>query len=206
MITVALTDDQAIVLNGLQKILSTSDEILVTESYSNGEELLNGLKRQQPDVLLLDVQMPGKNGIELAGIVKKKYPRIHIIAVTNIDITVQVKKMLQQGCSGYLLKDSSPATIIAAIKAVHAGEQYLSESVSRQLLSSMFSDNVQNPLTKREKEILRLISEEFTNQEIADKLFLSIRTVENHRTNLLQKLGAKNAAGLIKTALLDGLI
>jgi DNA-binding NarL/FixJ family response regulator len=206
MITVALTDDQAIVLNGLQKILSTSDEILVTESYSNGEELLNGLKRQQPDVLLLDVQMPGKNGIELAGIVKKKYPRIHIIAVTNIDITVQVKKMLQQGCSGYLLKDSSPATIVAAIKAVHAGEQYLSESVSRQLLSSMFSDNVQNPLTKREKEILRLISEEFTNQEIADKLFLSIRTVENHRTNLLQKLGAKNAAGLIKTALLDGLI
>jgi DNA-binding NarL/FixJ family response regulator len=92
------------------------------------------------------------------------------------------------------------------IKAVHAGEQYLSESLSKQLLSSMFSDHAPNPLTKREKEILRLISEEFTNQEIADKLFLSIRTVENHRTNLLQKLGAKNAAGMIKTALLDGLI
>lgn len=206
MITVAITDDQAIVLNGLQKILSASDEILVTEAYSNGDELLNGLKRQQPDVLLLDVQMPGKSGIELAGIVKKKYPRIQIIAVTNIDITVQVKKMLQQGCSGYLLKDSSPETIIAAIKAVHRGEQFLSEGLSRQLLSSMFSDQVQNPLTKREKEILRLISEELTNQEIADKLFLSIRTVENHRTNLLQKLGAKNAAGLIKTALMDGLI
>ncbi len=192
-IKVAFADDHAIVLNGLQKILSGIDDIVVTDTYSNGDDLLLGLTNRQPDVLFLDIQMPGKNGIELAGIVARQYPSIKIIALTNVDVTIQIRKMLQQGCSGYLFKDSSPETLTEAIRTVYSGRQFLPEAVSKQLLSSMFSHN-QKRLTRREKEILKLIAEEFTNQQIAAKLFLSTRTVENHRNNLLQKLDVKNTA------------
>jgi DNA-binding NarL/FixJ family response regulator len=205
MINVAIADDHSIVLNGLQKILALHTDIKVTDVYLNGDSLLEGLETKQPDVLLLDIQMPGKNGIELAGIISKKFPDVKMIALTNVDILVQVKKMLQKGCLGYLLKDASPEILIEAIKTVHTGEQFLYESLSKQLVNNFFSQNSKQ-LTRREKEILQLITEEHTNQEIADKLFLSLRTVENHRNNLLQKLDVKNTAGLVKIAIQEGLV
>ena len=206
MIDVFITDDQEIIQNGLQKILAEAPHIHIAGIYNNGDELLEALTHKQPDVMLLDIQMPGKTGIELAGIITKSYPDIKIIALTNIDVLVQVKKMLQQGCMGYLLKDASPALIIQAIDAVYSGEQFLYEELQKQLVSSMFDTKPKHVITRREKEILQLITDEFTNQEIADKLFLSLRTVENHRNNLLQKLGVKNTAGLVKAALQEGLI
>lgn len=205
MINVAIADDHSIVLNGLQKILALHTDIKVTDVYLNGDSLLEGLETKQPDVLLLDIQMPGKNGIELAGIISKKFPDVKMIALTNVDILVQVKKMLQKGCLGYLLKDASPEILVEAIKTVHTGEQFLYESLSKQLVNNFFSQNSKQ-LTRREKEILQLITEEHTNQEIADKLFLSLRTVENHRNNLLQKLDVKNTAGLVKIAIQEGLV
>ncbi len=206
MIKVAITDDQAIVVNGLQKILSGFEHIQLTGTYSNGEALEEGLTQIVPDVLLLDIQMPGKSGIELAGIINKKYPTVKIIALTNIDILIQVKKMLQQGCMGYLLKDTSPDTLLLAIETVYSGKQFLYEDLQKQLLNNIFDPKSQPIITRREKEILQLIVNEFTNQQIADKLFLSLRTVENHRNNLLQKLNVKNTAGLVKVALTEGLI
>jgi len=205
MIKIAITDDQAIVVNGLQKILATTPNISVQGIYKNGDELLAGLQISLPDVLLLDIQMPGKSGIELAGIISKKYPSVKIIALTNIDILVQVKKMIHQGCMGYLLKDTSPETLITAIETVHGGEQFLYEELKEQLLNPSASKQ-HHLVTRREKEILQLIVDEFTNQQIADTLFLSLRTVENHRNNLLQKLNVKNTAGLVKVALTEGLI
>ena len=205
MINVAIADDHSIVLNGLQKILALHTDIKVTDVYLNGDSLLEGLEIKQPDVLLLDIQMPGKNGIELAGIISKKFPDVKMIALTNVDILVQVKKMLQKGCLGYLLKDASPEILVEAIKTVHTGEQFLYESLSKQLVNNFFSQNSKQ-LTRREKEILQLITEEHTNQEIADKLYLSLRTVENHRNNLLQKLDVKNTAGLVKIAIQEGLV
>src|SRR5262245_3084639 len=112
MIRVSITDDQEIILNGLQKMLSLSPDIEITGIYKNGEALLNGLMQQIPDVLLLDIQMPGQSGIELAGIISKKNPGIKIIALTNVDVIPQVKKMLSQGCMGYLLKDAGTETIL----------------------------------------------------------------------------------------------
>lgn len=205
MINVAIADDHSIVLNGLQKILALHPDIKVTDVYLNGDSLLEGLEVKQPDVLLLDIQMPGKNGIEVAGIISKKFPDVKMIALTNVDILIQVKKMLQKGCLGYLLKDASPEILVEAIKTVHTGEQFLYEPLSRQLVNNFFSQNSKQ-LTRREKEILQLITEEHTNQEIADKLFLSLRTVENHRNNLLQKLDVKNTAGLVKIAIQEGLV
>ncbi|MES2849782.1 MAG: response regulator transcription factor [Bacteroidota bacterium] len=206
MIKLAITDDQVIILNGLQKILADVKNISITGVYNNGDELLEGIAKVQPDVLLLDIQMPGKSGIELAAIITKQYRNIKIIALTNIDVVTQIKKILQQGVMGYLLKDANPETIIDAIETVHGGEQYIQEQLRQQLLHSLSASNAKQIVTRREKEILQLIVDEFTNQEIADKLFLSLRTVENHRNNLLQKLDVKNTAGLVKVAIQEGLV
>ena len=206
MINLSITDDQVIILNGLQKILADVPNIQITGIYNNGDELLKGLIKNQPDVLLLDIQMPGKSGVELAAIITKTYKQVRIIALTNIDVVAQIKKILQQGVVGYLLKDASPETIVRAIETVYAGDQYIQEELKQQLLNSLSAHNSKQIVTRREKEILQLIVDEFTNQEIADKLYLSLRTVENHRNNLLQKLDVKNTAGLVKVAIQEGIV
>jgi DNA-binding NarL/FixJ family response regulator len=206
MINLAITDDQVIILNGLQKILADVPNIRITGIYNNGDELLEALVKQQPDVLLLDIQMPGKSGIELAAIITRTYKNIKIIALTNIDVLAQIKRILQQGVLGYLLKDASPEIIIKAIETVNEGDQYIQEGLKQQLLNSLSMLNAKQIVTRREKEILQMIVDEFTNQEIAAKLYLSLRTVENHRNNLLQKLKVKNTAGLVKIAIQEGLV
>lgn len=206
MINVAIVDDQVIILNGLQKILAEADHINVWGTYNNADHLLENLETSQPDVLLLDIQMPGRSGLELATILSKKYPAIKMIALTNVDVLTQMKQMLQKGCLGYLLKDVSPEILINAIETVNRGEQFLHETLKKQLLNSLSGQDDKQLITRREKEILKLILEENTNQDIANKLFLSLRTVENHRNNLLQKLNVKNTAGLVKVALQEGLV
>ena len=206
MINVAIVDDQVIILNGLQKILADEQHIRVIDVYNNGDNLLEALHASQPDVLLLDIQMPGKSGIELAGIIAKKYPSIKMIALTNVDVLSQMKQMLQKGCLGYLLKDVSPEILVKAIESVYNGEQFLQEDFKNQLLNSLSRQDTKQLITRREKEILKLIVDENTNQDIAGKLFLSLRTVENHRNNLLQKLSVKNTAGLVKIAIQEGLV
>jgi DNA-binding NarL/FixJ family response regulator len=206
MINVAIVDDQVIILNGLQKILADASHIHITNVFNHGDELLESLETTQPDVLLLDIQMPGKSGIELAGIISKKYPAVKMIALTNVDVLMQMKQMLQKGCLGYLLKDVSPEVLVKAIETVHRGEQFLHEDLKQQLLSSLSGQDNKQLITRREKEILKLIVDEHTNQDIAGKLFLSLRTVENHRNNLLQKLSVKNTAGLVKVAIQEGLV
>lgn len=204
MINVAVTDDQAIILNGLQQILAGVPHIRITGLYKNGEALLDGLKTEQPDILLLDIQMPGQSGIELAGLISKQYPLVKIIALTNVDILPQVKKMLNQGCMGYLLKDASPETIIEAIEQVYHGEQFLQPVIQQQLLLSLSGKKKEHVITRREKEILQYIVAGLSSKEIAEKLFLSLRTVENHRNNLLQKFDLKNTAALVKMAIQEG--
>lgn len=206
MIRVVITDDQQIILNGLQKIIAEAGDIQLSGTYTNGDDLLEALNESQPDVLLLDIYMPGKNGIEVAGIVSKQFPSVKIIALTNVDIIPQVKKMLQNGASGYLLKDAAPEIIIEAIRKVAEGEKYIYADLQKQIMNNLFEPKTSHVVTRREKEILQLIVDEHTNQEIADKLFLSLRTVENHRNNLLQKLGVKNTAGLVKAAISQGIV
>ncbi|MDF2380789.1 response regulator transcription factor [Nostoc ellipsosporum NOK] len=206
MINIAIVDDQIIILQGLQKIMADAPHITVQDVYSNGDALLEGLAIRQPDVLLLDIQMPGKSGFELSEIIARKYPKVKMIALTNVDVLIQVRQMLQKGCRGYLLKDVSPEVLIKAIETVHEGEIFLQENFKSQLLNSLAGQPGRQMITRREKDILKLIVEEHTNQEIAGKLFLSLRTVENHRNNLLQKLNVKNTAGLVKLAIREGLV
>jgi DNA-binding NarL/FixJ family response regulator len=206
MIHIAIADDHALILNGLQKIIAVDPEMQVTGAHLDGTSLLNALAQHQPDVLLLDIQMPGRNGIELAGIISKQYPGVKIIALTNIEILPQVKKMMRQGCSGYLLKDVEPAALIAAIRKVYEGEEVIHERLRTALNKNLFTNGNANVITRREVEILRLIADEHTNPEIAEKLCISLHTVENHRNRILQKLGVKNTAGLIRKAIEQGLI
>jgi DNA-binding NarL/FixJ family response regulator len=206
MIKVAITDDHPIVIDGLLNAFQGVPDIMVTGTYNNGTELFKGLQLQAADVLLLDLQLPDRNGSELVPLLLQQYPGIHILILSGIESSPYIKEMMQKGCKGYLLKsNASKSTLVAAIKEVYEGGIYLEPSLKEQLLHEMLiakrkSDKLNPKITQREKEVLNLITEELSNQEIADKLFISLRTVETHRYNLLQKLNVKNTAGLLRIA------
>lgn len=208
-VTLAIVDDHQVVINGLKSMLAVEPSIEIVYTTTKGSELLDYLREQQPQVILLDIQMPQINGIDLCKQVLKAYPGLKVIAFSSFDDTHYIKQVLRSGASGYLLKDAGPHTIAEAIAAVVSGEQVIDESIKKILLQESITGQRRSiyevPLTKREKEILKLIAEGLSNQQIADQLFISLRTVETHRFNLTQKLEVKNAAGLVKEAIRRGL-
>lgn len=199
-IRVTIADDHPLIINGVKQILQCCDDMEVISTYSSGQELLTGLTNIQPDILLLDLHMPNGSGDEVTPIVSEKYKDIKIIALTNQDSTYYVKTMLRYGVAGYILKTSGADTIVEAIRTVNKGESFidpfLKEKVVQETLQGKEESTVPQ-LTRREKEILGLIASNFSSQEIADQLFLSKRTIDNHRLSLLLKLGVKNSATLI---------
>lgn len=201
-----ITDDHPMVITGLQTVLDSSDQIKVTGTFRDGQSLLDGIKDSPPDVLLLDLQLPDILGKELAEKVLLRWPDIRIIILTSLEATHHIEEMMQLGCVGYLLKSNTDHDkLIKAVEQAFYGESFIDESLQKQLLSNIFKKKKQQEdssalLTRREKEILHFIIEESTNQDIADKLHISIRTVECHRLSLLHKLKVKNTAGLVKKA------
>lgn len=209
-IKVAIVDDHALIVQGLKYLLQQHADIIIADTYTSGHALLDGLLQHRPDVLLMDIQLPDKSGNELVRILNKQYPGIRIIALTSMDTIFHIKDMMQHGCLGYVTKQAGPDVLIEAIRKVFKGEEFLEEGIKERWIQSMIKTDKENakttPLSRREKEILKLIAAEHTNQEIADKLFLSQRTVESHRYSLLQKLNVKNTAGLVRMAVQMGLI
>ncbi len=211
-IKVVITDDHPLAIGGIENMLRAHDHIQITGAYTSGAALLAGLVQEQPDVLLLDILMPDQSGQDLAEIISKKYPRVRMLALTSLDAPYYVRGMMRRGCSGYLLKNTDQETLIKAIEEVHQGREFIEPALREQMIYNTLKGKRSHPsppipvLTQREKEVLQLIIEEYTSQEIAEKLFLSLRTVEGHRLNLLQKLDAKNTVGLVKTALQMGLV
>ncbi|QJB35104.1 response regulator transcription factor [Chitinophaga oryzae] len=209
-IKLAITDDHLLVINGLKAMLAPYPHITIVYESSVATTLMEALPAAQPDVLLLDIQMPDIDGLELCKLVHKNHPDIRIIALTNFMESHYIKQMLRNGASGYLLKNTDQEALVAAIEQVYNGEQFLDAGIKQQLLHEMLtgqrSSGYEIPLTRREKEILQLIAEEHSNQQIAEKLFISLRTVETHRLNLTQKLAVKNTAGLVKEAIKRGLV
>lgn len=209
-ITVGILDDHEMILEGLATMLAQNNTIKVQGCWTHHVNCLEDLKEQCPDVLLLDINLKNANGIELCALLCKSYPNLNIIAISNFNESSFIKNMLRNGAKSYLLKNTSKEDLITAIQTVHQGERYLPRTVENILLE----DSLGAPkpktsiprLTRREKEVLQYISEEYTNAEIAEKIFVSIKTVESHRTNLLSKFGVKNTAGLIKSAMNAGLI
>jgi DNA-binding NarL/FixJ family response regulator len=209
-IRLAIVDDHAVVLDGLKTMLNSFDGLEVVYTTQSGHTLLNHLQSDTPDVLLMDIQMPDINGIDLCKQITRQHPSIKVIAFTSFDDSNYVKQIFRSGAKGYLLKNSDKQTIVKAIETVMQDEEYMDEAIKKILLQESITGQRRSlfevPLTKREKEILKLIAEGLSSQEMADKLFISLRTVETHRLNLNQKLDVKNTAGLVKEAIKRGLI
>jgi DNA-binding NarL/FixJ family response regulator len=208
-ISIFITDDHPLAIEGLQNMLYSSAEIEVRGTFVNGVDLLAGLSKELPDVLLLDILLPDCDGTELAATIMQSYPELKILAITSLDAPVYVKKMMKNGCKGYILKNTDKTSLIGAIKDIFGGRDYIDPALKEKLnynFNQKSWEILKNPeLTNRELEILRLIMEEKSSQDIASQLYLSLRTVETHRFNLCKKLGVNNKASLVKTAMEQGI-
>ena len=209
-IKIAIADDHPLVIKGLQHILANSNDMELAGSYTNGRELLKALAAVQTDVLILDIHMPGQSGDELAEIISDQYPDIKMLALTNEDSVYHIKNMLRKGVLGYILKTTDEEILLDAIHTVNRGEQYLEGSLKERLVQDTLQAKKTNSadalLSDREKEVLRHIAMDLTSQQIADKLFVSKRTVDYYRLCLLTKLGVKNVGALVKKGIKLGYI
>ncbi len=205
MINVLVADDHQIIIDGLKTILEDAEDISIVAEAKDGYQVLKVLE-ETPDihVILMDINMPKLDGLDCTRQVHKRFPDVKVIALTQYSEKRFVKRMIKNGASGYILKDSDRDILLTAIRKVHAGEKYFCDRLSFQLASQELkmqdTKNLFPKLSERELEILRLICQEHSSQEIADQLFISFHTVESHRANLMLKAGAKNTAGLVRWA------
>jgi len=194
-----IVDDHYMVIEGIHSILQNENSIEWMGHASNADSCLAFLKNQRPDVILMDISMPGMSGIELCKLVRESYPSIYIIGLSTFNQQSFIKKMMDVGASGYLLKNATRQELIFAINEVSKGKMYVCDEAASTL---RFNEKLQLPvITRREKEVLEFIASGLTNNEIAKKLFISVSTVDSHRKNILVKFEAKNIASLVKTAL-----
>jgi len=205
MINVLIVDDHPMILEGLNKLLSEETDMMVTDLCTNAIEAMTAIKKAQPDVALLDINLPDINGIDLCIKIKSEFPSVKTIALTTFSERSYVNKMLEAGASGYLIKSSTKEEITQAIKQVYKGGMVL--NVPFDLVQNEVFQKQKVPfLTPREKEVLTLIADGLTNPQIAEKIYVSVLTVNSHRKNLLSKFEVSNTASLIKEAAKMGLI
>ncbi len=204
---IVILDDHPLLIKGLQAMLSHYTDINIVGTYLSGRTLLEGLKEQPADVLLLDIQMQDQMGDEVAAILQRLYPEMMILVLTNLEHQYYIRTMIQHGVRGYVLKSSDESILLEGIRTVARGDIYFDPSIRKEALKEQKNSKDQFPsLTRREKEILHLLTLDYSSKDIAEKLFLSPRTIENHRMHLLQKMDVKNSASLIKKAIELGLI
>ncbi len=207
-ITIAIADDEALFRKGMSLLLNNYEGLDVNLEAVDGVDLLEKLASLEtlPDVLLLDLKMPRMNGIEAAKVIRKEYPELKIIIISTHFSRAFVINMIEIGAASYLPKNSEPKEVVETIKAVQSNGFHYNKKVMEIIRENFLSKNkpaspTSFELTGREKEILQLICEQYTTPEIAEKLFISPRTVDGHRNNLLGKLDCKNIAGLVVFAL-----
>ncbi len=203
MITVNIVDDHKLLVEGLSKLINDSDIAIVTAVAQDALSARKMLANKLPDVLMLDINLPDINGVDFCGEIKKNYPQLKVLALTSYGDYSVVRSMLENGASGYILKNAMSEEMIAGIEAVYSGETFLCHEVDVMMKKK---ENTGIWLTQREKELLKLIVEGYTNPEIADKIFLSPETIKGYRKNLLFKLGVKNTALLVKLAIEEKLV
>jgi DNA-binding NarL/FixJ family response regulator len=207
-IQVVIIDDHQMIIEGIRTLLSATETIQIVGYTTSHEECLDLLKKNKVDVVLMDINMPGMNGIELCSIVKSKFPGTKVLALSTFDQGSYVNKMIDSGAQGYVLKNADADELEKAIHRVHSGEVYLSAEIATKFYAqkNAMSKEEFPILTPREKEVLLLITKGLTNPEIAKKLFVSLTTIESHRKNLYSKLKVRNTAMLIAYALDNNLL
>ena len=201
MIKVYIVEDHSVVIEGIYSLLQNEKGIELCGYTTNAQNCINYFVNHVADVILMDIGLPDMSGIDLCTIIKKKYPGIMVIALSTFNQGTYIKKMMEAGASGYLLKNTSKVEILEAIKTVTLGKTYLSFEAGKELQITNVKDDNIPLLTKREKEILILIAEGHTNQQIKEKLFISVDTVDTHRKNIHTKLNVKNTAMLVRYAI-----
>jgi len=207
MIRVIVADDHVIFRQGLLNLLQSSKHIAVAGEAGTGPETINLVTREKPDIAILDISMPGFDGFEILQRIQSQGINTKVIFLTMYKDTLTAKKALQSGASGYILKDNAFADLLYAISAVSSGGTFISPSVSKSILKAPDNEGKEPQiLTLRECEVLRLIASGLTNKQIADKLFISVKTVETHRKNIMQKLDVHTIADLVKYTIKTGLL
>lgn len=195
-----LVDDHAIVTDGLQVLLQNEEGFTIVEKLVSGNFALAYLKQNEVDLMITDYSMPDMDGLTLVKQSKALRPELKIIVLSMHDEATMIKDMLSAGVDGYVLKKYAQQELLNAIQAVSNGRQFWSAEVNRALLTALQPQESENHITERELEVLKLLAQELTSKQIAEKLFISERTVETHRKNLMRKTGANNAIGLVRYA------
>lgn len=216
---IIIADDHSVVRSGLRLLLQSSPDFTVVAEAEDGEEAVALVDRHKPDVVIMDISMPKLNGIEATGIMKQSSPDLKIIILTVHEDEEYVYQMLRAGASGYVLKSAGKKEIFAAIESALSGERFFSPGISKLIIEGFIKrdkeqlqaqeqlqSHSKQQLTKREIEVLQYIAQGFTNRKIAEALFLSIRTINTHRTNLMQKLDIHDTARLVRYAIETGLV
>ena len=202
-IKLLIVDDHRILVGGLKKLFDNPEHVRVTGVAFTGKECRTILTKEIPDVILLDINLPDVSGIDLCKEIKTDYPAIKIVALSSFNEYAIVRRMMENGASGYVVKNAMPEEIMMSVEMVMQNDTFLCEEIDL-----LMRKRSQNPvwLTPREKELLKHIADGFTNTEIAEKMFLGVETINSYRKNLLLKVGAKNTAVLVKMALEEKLI
>jgi DNA-binding NarL/FixJ family response regulator len=207
MIRVIVADDHVIFRQGLLNLLQSSKHIAVAGEAGTGPETINLVTREKPDIAILDISMPGFDGFEIMQRIQSQGINTKVIFLTMYKDTLTAKKALQSGASGYIIKDNAFADLLYAISTVSSGGTFISPSVSKSILKTPENEGKEPQiLTLRECEVLKLIASGLTNKQIADKLFISVKTVETHRKNIMQKLDVHTIADLVKYTIKTGIL
>ena len=212
-IRVLLADDHTLVRKGLCSLLEGQAEIEVVGEAQDGREALQKCEQLHPDVLLIDIAMPGLNGIEAIRQIKQRFPEVHALVLTMHDDQEYIRRVLQAGALGYVVKQAAPTDLLLAIRAVYRGDRYLSPAIANKVLQDSIQGNevwdetdCYDQLTPRQREVLQLIAEGHTTREMAVRLKISVKTVETHRANLMDKLDIYSTAELTQYAIQQGII
>ena len=202
-IKLLIVDDHRVLVEGLNKLFDNSDTVGVIGVAYSGKECRNALRKELPDVILLDINLPDVSGIDLCKEIKTENPEIKIVALSSFNEYTIVRRMIENGASGYVVKNAMPEEIILSVETVANNEIFMCEEIDL-----LMHNRSNNPiwLTPREKELLKYIVEGLTNHEIAEKMYLGVETINSYRKNLLIKLGAKNTAVLVRMALEEKLV
>ncbi len=215
MIRVLIADDHKMFVDGIDSILKTEKDIKVIGQCYDGPSVITFIEEHEVDLLLLDVNLPGMTGIEVCKKLRADGKDTKIIAISMFNEESFVTEILNNGAQGYILKNTGREELLVAIKTVHGGKSYFSDDVTQTIMKGLMKRRKASKksslglipkISRREKEVLRLIVQEHTTQEIANKLFISLKTVESHRSSLLGKLAARNSAGMVRIAMENNLL
>lgn len=208
-IKILIVDDHPVVRRGLQTCLSRQDRLKIVGEASDGDEAIRMTKDLSPDIVMMDISMPGKSGLAVTELLRKEAPRVKVLVLSMHNNREYVFRIIQAGAHGYVSKGASPDELVRAIEAVYDGQPFFSPEIARAALSQLVGGGSKEPLarlTEREQEVLAMIADGKSNKEIASKLGIGVRTIETHRERIMRKLGIHSIAGLTRFAIMSGVI